>query len=223
VRFDHVTGDRFRHGTKLTRWHPPCCLDRVRPGDGICDVTWSDEVFYETLHRGLIETFDHAERAGGEPDHPDTQDTDACHDPDRERQRPETGLRQYQQAPAVTTIRDDTAKHAEYHQWTELQRVGHAQSQSRMTEFEDQPVLDRDLHPGAYVRNDLRREVQLEIAVAQRGQSSPPGTLDARRTDVCCCLFSTMALLMSCRTPVMWQRGQPPIDSRAICARRLPT
>ena len=22
VRFDHVTGDRFRHGTKLLRWRP---------------------------------------------------------------------------------------------------------------------------------------------------------------------------------------------------------
>jgi ATP-dependent DNA ligase len=22
VRYDHVTGDRFRHGTKLVRWRP---------------------------------------------------------------------------------------------------------------------------------------------------------------------------------------------------------
>lgn len=35
VRFDHVTGDRFRHGTKLLRWRPDkaprqCTFDQIR-------------------------------------------------------------------------------------------------------------------------------------------------------------------------------------------------
>jgi len=44
--------------------------------------------------------------------------------------------------------------------------------QGGMTQFQDKPVLDRDLHPGAHVRDDLRREVQPEVAVAQSGQGS---------------------------------------------------
>ncbi|MDB5444785.1 MAG: ATP-dependent ligase, partial [Phenylobacterium sp.] len=36
VRYDHVTGGRFRHGTKLLRWRPDksprqCTLDQLRP------------------------------------------------------------------------------------------------------------------------------------------------------------------------------------------------
>ncbi len=36
VRFDHVTGDRFRHGTKLLRWRPDkapsqCSFEQIRP------------------------------------------------------------------------------------------------------------------------------------------------------------------------------------------------
>jgi ATP-dependent DNA ligase len=36
VRFDHVTGDRFRHGTKLMRWRPDkaprqCTFDQIEP------------------------------------------------------------------------------------------------------------------------------------------------------------------------------------------------
>jgi ATP-dependent DNA ligase len=36
VRFDQVTGDRFRHGTKLLRWRPDkspgqCMLEQLRP------------------------------------------------------------------------------------------------------------------------------------------------------------------------------------------------
>jgi ATP-dependent DNA ligase len=36
VRYDHVTGDRFRHGTKLLRWRPDkaprqCTLEQIRP------------------------------------------------------------------------------------------------------------------------------------------------------------------------------------------------
>jgi ATP-dependent DNA ligase len=36
VRFDHVTGDRFRHGTKLIRWRPDkaprrCTFDQIEP------------------------------------------------------------------------------------------------------------------------------------------------------------------------------------------------
>jgi ATP-dependent DNA ligase len=36
VRFDHVTGDRFRHGTKLLRWRPDkppqkCTMDQIAP------------------------------------------------------------------------------------------------------------------------------------------------------------------------------------------------
>lgn len=36
VRYDHVTGDRFRHGTKLLRWRPDksprqCTLEQLRP------------------------------------------------------------------------------------------------------------------------------------------------------------------------------------------------
>ncbi len=36
VRFDHVTGDRFRHGTKLMRWRPDkapsqCMFDQIAP------------------------------------------------------------------------------------------------------------------------------------------------------------------------------------------------
>jgi ATP-dependent DNA ligase len=36
VRFDHVTGDRFRHGTKLLRWRPDkapsqCTFEQIRP------------------------------------------------------------------------------------------------------------------------------------------------------------------------------------------------
>jgi ATP-dependent DNA ligase len=36
VRFDHVTGDRFRHGTKLMRWRPDkaasqCTFDQIVP------------------------------------------------------------------------------------------------------------------------------------------------------------------------------------------------
>ena len=36
VRFDHVTGDRFRHGAKLIRWRPDkaprqCTLEQIRP------------------------------------------------------------------------------------------------------------------------------------------------------------------------------------------------
>ena len=36
VRFDHVTGDRFRHGTKFLRWRPDkpartCTLDQIAP------------------------------------------------------------------------------------------------------------------------------------------------------------------------------------------------
>ncbi len=36
VRFDHVTGDRFRHGTKLLRWRPDktprqCRFDQIQP------------------------------------------------------------------------------------------------------------------------------------------------------------------------------------------------
>jgi ATP-dependent DNA ligase len=36
VRFDHVTGDRFRHGTKLMRWRPDkaptqCTFDQIAP------------------------------------------------------------------------------------------------------------------------------------------------------------------------------------------------
>jgi ATP-dependent DNA ligase len=36
VRFDHVTGDRFRHGTKLLRWRPDkspkqCSLEQLTP------------------------------------------------------------------------------------------------------------------------------------------------------------------------------------------------
>ena len=35
VRYDHVTGDRFRHGTKLLRWRPDkdprqCTLRQLR-------------------------------------------------------------------------------------------------------------------------------------------------------------------------------------------------
>lgn len=37
VRFDHVTGDRFRHGTKLLRWRPDkspgqCRMEQIAPG-----------------------------------------------------------------------------------------------------------------------------------------------------------------------------------------------
>jgi ATP-dependent DNA ligase len=36
VRYDHVTGDRFRHGTKFLRWRPDkapeqCRIDQLRP------------------------------------------------------------------------------------------------------------------------------------------------------------------------------------------------
>jgi ATP-dependent DNA ligase len=36
VRFDHVSGDRFRHGTKLMRWRPDkdpraCAMDQIAP------------------------------------------------------------------------------------------------------------------------------------------------------------------------------------------------
>jgi len=36
VRFDHVTGDRFRHGTKLVRWRPDkvprqCTFEQIKP------------------------------------------------------------------------------------------------------------------------------------------------------------------------------------------------
>ena len=36
VRYDHVTGDRFRHGTKLLRWRPDkapgqCTLEQLAP------------------------------------------------------------------------------------------------------------------------------------------------------------------------------------------------
>ena len=36
VRFDHVTGGRFRHGTKLVRWRPDkspaqCTSDHIAP------------------------------------------------------------------------------------------------------------------------------------------------------------------------------------------------
>ncbi|WP_348935659.1 ATP-dependent DNA ligase [Aquabacter sp. CN5-332] len=39
VRFDHVTGNRFRHGTKLIRWRPDkaprqCTLDQIAPLSG---------------------------------------------------------------------------------------------------------------------------------------------------------------------------------------------
>ena len=39
VRFDHVTGDRFRHGTKLVRWRPDkaprqCTFEQITPVDG---------------------------------------------------------------------------------------------------------------------------------------------------------------------------------------------
>ena len=35
VRFDHVTGDRFRHGTKLMRWRPDkaprqCTFEQIK-------------------------------------------------------------------------------------------------------------------------------------------------------------------------------------------------
>jgi ATP-dependent DNA ligase len=47
VRYDHVTGDRFRHGTKLLRWRPDkaprqCTFDQLereaRPGKLIADI-----------------------------------------------------------------------------------------------------------------------------------------------------------------------------------------
>jgi ATP-dependent DNA ligase len=43
VRFDHVGGDRFRHGTKLIRWRPDkdprqCSFDRIRPPLAEMDV-----------------------------------------------------------------------------------------------------------------------------------------------------------------------------------------
>ncbi|HEX8578857.1 MAG TPA: hypothetical protein VF655_04595, partial [Allosphingosinicella sp.] len=36
VRFDHVTGNRFRHGTKFLRWRPDkapeqCLMDQLQP------------------------------------------------------------------------------------------------------------------------------------------------------------------------------------------------
>jgi ATP-dependent DNA ligase len=36
VRFDHVTGDRFRHGTRLLRWRPDkdprqCTMEQIAP------------------------------------------------------------------------------------------------------------------------------------------------------------------------------------------------
>ena len=36
VRYDHVTGGRFRHGTKLLRWRPDkaprqCTMDQLQP------------------------------------------------------------------------------------------------------------------------------------------------------------------------------------------------
>jgi ATP-dependent DNA ligase len=36
VRYDHITGDRFRHGTKFLRWRPDkapsqCRMDQLRP------------------------------------------------------------------------------------------------------------------------------------------------------------------------------------------------
>ena len=36
VRFDHVTGERFRHGTKLLRWRPDkaprqCTMEQIAP------------------------------------------------------------------------------------------------------------------------------------------------------------------------------------------------
>jgi ATP-dependent DNA ligase len=39
VRYDHVTGDRFRHGTTLLRWRPDkaphqCRMDQIRPKQG---------------------------------------------------------------------------------------------------------------------------------------------------------------------------------------------
>ena len=48
VRFDHVTGDRFRHGTKLLRWRPDkaprqCTMEQIAPR---ADVR-------ETLETGL--------------------------------------------------------------------------------------------------------------------------------------------------------------------------
>jgi ATP-dependent DNA ligase len=38
VRYDHVTGDRFRHGTKIMRWRPDkkprsCTMDQLRVGE----------------------------------------------------------------------------------------------------------------------------------------------------------------------------------------------
>ena len=37
VRFDHVSGDRFRHGTRFLRWRPDkapksCTMDQIAPG-----------------------------------------------------------------------------------------------------------------------------------------------------------------------------------------------
>jgi ATP-dependent DNA ligase len=39
VRYDHFSGHRFRHGTKLLRWRPDkaprqCTIDQVKPGEG---------------------------------------------------------------------------------------------------------------------------------------------------------------------------------------------
>lgn len=46
VQYDHFTGGRFRHGTRLLRWRPDkaphqCKLDQVRPGSSIRSVLTS--------------------------------------------------------------------------------------------------------------------------------------------------------------------------------------
>ena len=44
VRYDHVTGDRFRHGTKFLRWRPDkapkqCTFDQLRPEAAPAELT----------------------------------------------------------------------------------------------------------------------------------------------------------------------------------------
>src|SRR5260370_25315920 len=87
--------------------------------------------------------------------------------PDGGSQQRQGALRYNQQTAAVDPVGTDAAIEAEKHKWPELKRVGDSKRQAGISQPQDQPILGRDLDPGANIGSDLCCEIDPEIGVPQ--------------------------------------------------------
>ena len=76
-------------------------------------------------------------------------------------------MRHNQQTTAVDPVGNDAAIKAEKHQWPELKCVRDSKRQAGISQPQDQPILGRDLDPGANIGSDLCREIEPKIGIPQ--------------------------------------------------------